>query len=244
MKGLILAAGRGSRLEELTADRPKGLVELRGRSLVAHQLGALRAAGVDDIALVRGYRGERFGFDVRYVENERWSETGIAHSLACARDWLAGGTTIVSYADIVYEPRAVQALVESDADLSIAYDVHWRELWEQRFEDPLSDAETFRVDEAGWLLEIGSRAASLDEIQGQYMGLLRFTPNGSRQLLEIYDDLEPERRDRIDMTALLALALARGVRVRAVPFDGVWCEVDDASDLAVAEQVLRGVELP
>ncbi len=58
MRGLILAAGRGSRMVAATADRPKGLVELGGTALLDWQLAALRGAGIQEIGLVRGYRGE------------------------------------------------------------------------------------------------------------------------------------------------------------------------------------------
>jgi L-glutamine-phosphate cytidylyltransferase len=58
MRALILAAGRGSRLGHLGADRPKCLVKLAGKPLIERQIAALRRGGVDEIGIVRGYRAE------------------------------------------------------------------------------------------------------------------------------------------------------------------------------------------
>ena len=58
MKAIILAAGRGSRMQNLTQKQPKCLVNLRGKALLDWQLEALRAAGISEIAIVTGYKRE------------------------------------------------------------------------------------------------------------------------------------------------------------------------------------------
>lgn len=241
MRALILAAGRGRRLGAATSDRPKGLVELRGRPLIAWQLDALRSAGVEEVAIVRGYRGDALAFEATWFDNPRWAETNMVSSLACAEAWLAAGPCLVSYADIVYAPEAARILRDAPGDVALAYDTRWLELWRERFDDPLVDAESFRVDAAGVLREIGGRAESVDAIGGQYMGLLKLTPAGAARLLARHRALPGAERDRIDVTALLALLVREGEEIRAVPFDGWWCEVDSPSDLRVAEAIVARV---
>ena len=90
----------------------------------------------------------------------------------------AFGPVIVSYADIFYRSELVRGLAAASGELVITYDRAWRSLWTRRFADPLADAETFRVDDAGRLLEIGGKTTRIEEIEGQYMGLLKFTPGG------------------------------------------------------------------
>lgn len=101
MKAIILAAGRGSRMKGLTDDRPKCLVELEGKPLLDRQIQALGEAGCDEIAIVTGYRRDQL-MNRGLVEfsNERWSETNMVSSLACAEDWLQSSPCIVSYSDI------------------------------------------------------------------------------------------------------------------------------------------------
>ena len=230
-RGIILAAGRGSRMGGLTNDQPKCMTELGGKPLVDHQLGALNAGGVNDVALVRGYLAHTFELPVTYFENPRWAETQMVAALTCAEAWLAGGICVVSYSDIVYGADSVLRLLGTPGDIVIAYDPEWLSLWELRFADPLTDAETFRADADGRLLEIGSRAGSLDEIKGQYMGLLTFTPTGWAQVKELLGGLEVEDRDRLDMTSLLQRLLAAGVIIHTAPIAEPWFEVDSESDL-------------
>src|ERR1700733_14172244 len=105
-----------------------------------------------------------------WFANARWAETNMVMSLATATPWLRTGPVIVSYADIFYQRNVVQALASAPGELVVAYDRRWRDLWSRRFTDPLSDAETFRLDEAGNLLEIGGKTKDIVEIEGQYMG--------------------------------------------------------------------------
>ena len=165
MRALILAAGRGSRLKHLGSDRPKCLVELGGTPLIARQIAALRRGGVEEIGVVRGYRAEMIDFPgVAYFVNERWAETNMVMSLATAADWLRSGPVIVGYGDIFYRSELVRGLAGASGLLVITYDRAWRRLWSRRFADPLADAETFRTDAAGQLLEIGRKTTRIEDI--------------------------------------------------------------------------------
>jgi len=241
-RGIILAAGRGSRMGGLTSDRPKCMTVLGGQTLLDRQLVALAAAGVKERAIVRGYLAETFDAPVTYFENPRWSGTNMVASLACAEAWLGAAPCVISYSDIVYGPDSVRRLLAADGDIVITYDPHWRRLWELRFDDPLSDAETFRRDEDGRLLEIGARAESLDQIEGQYMGLLRLRPTGWAQIRRLLESLEPGGVDRLDMTSLLQMLLDAGARIDTVAIDEPWYEVDSESDLRLYEQKFFGGE--
>jgi choline kinase len=234
MKAIILAAGRGSRMKDLTEERPKCLVELRGKSLLDWQLDSLRAAGIHKIAIVTGYQRERLA-NRGLVEfhNARWAETNMVSSLTCALTWLQAEPCIVSYSDIFYSPVAVQSLMAFSASLAVTYDPNWLHLWTQRFGDPLLDAETFRLTPEFNLKEIGNKPKSVHEVEGQYMGLLRFTPEGWSEVLRIRSVLTSEQCDKMHMTGTLQKVIDAGrVNIAAVPYTGEWGEVDSAADLA------------
>ena len=89
MKAIILAAGRGSRMKNMTDDRPKCMVELRGKPLLEWQLTALHEAGISEIAIVTGYKRELLANRAPMeFHNPRWAETNMVSSLACAQEWL------------------------------------------------------------------------------------------------------------------------------------------------------------
>jgi choline kinase len=246
MKAIILAAGRGSRMRNLTEDRPKALVEMAGRSLLDLQIAALRGGGASDIAAVRGYRGDKLeGRGLTLFDNPRWAATNMIVSLRCAATWLRASPCLVSYSDIFYPAETVRRLIASPGDLLLSYDPNWLDLWKARFDDPLSDAEAFRLD-GRRLIEIGGRANSVGEIEGQYMGLLKFTPIGWEQMEGHLAALAPAVVDKLDVTGLLSRLIAAGVAVHAVPTAPGWGEVDSETDLAYyAEKIATGqIELP
>lgn len=244
---VILAAGRGSRMKELTEEKPKCLVELAGRPLLHWQTGALRAAGIKRILVVRGYAAHCIRGDFATVENPRWAATNMVASLLCADAFAraffaaAGARLLVSYSDIVYHPDHVRRLLAASGDIAISYDTRWEALWKLRFANMpggvLADAETFR-QEGGLLREIGGKPSSLDQIHGQYMGLLSFSRAGWERLEAACSALGAEAVDKLDMTGLLRLLLEQGAAITAVPVEGRWCEADSASDLGSYEHAL------
>lgn len=239
MKAIILAAGRGSRMKSLTEEQPKCLVELRGKSLLEWQLEALREAGIDEIAIVTGYKRELLSrWGLVEFHNPRWADTNMVSSLACAEQWLQAEPCIVSYSDIFYGASAVKLLMASASSLAVTYDPNWLTLWEKRFGDPLLDAETFRLNADGTLAEIGAKPNSVAEVQGQYMGLLRFTPEGWSDIFRIRSGLPSLVCDRMHMTGTLQKVIEAGrVGIHAVPYEFAWGEVDSAEDLAAYQEV-------
>lgn len=238
MRAIILAAGRGSRMKNLTDERPKCLVEVRGKPLLERQLAALRGAGVHEIAIVTGYKRDMLaGRGTFEFHNSRWAETNMVSSLSCAEDWLLSGPCIVSYSDIFYDESAVRSLMACTGSLAVTYDTNWLTVWTQRFGDPLLDAETFRMDDKHHLLEIGNKPQLVGEVQGQYMGLLRFTPDGWQEFRRIRETLSQSERDKMHMTGTLQKVIEAGrIPIQAVPYAGDWGEVDAAEDLAVYEK--------
>ncbi len=237
MKAIILAAGRGSRMKSMTDDRPKCMVELRGKPLLEWQLASLREAGISEIAIVTGYKRELLANRAPVeFHNLRWAETNMVSSLACAQEWLQAEPCIVSYSDIFYDASAVESLMKSTANLAVTYDPQWLKLWERRFGDPLLDAETFRLRADCTVAEIGNKPQSVNEVQGQYMGLLRFTPVGWAEVVRIRSGLSSTECDRMHMTGTLQKVIEVGmIAIAAVKYEGPWGEVDSAEDLAQYE---------
>jgi choline kinase len=244
MRGLILAAGRGSRLGTLTRSRPKCLLEVRGTPLLDHQISALQSAGIADIAIVRGYRGAQLdGRGVAMIDNPRWRSSNICASLIAAKDWLSNHCTIVSYADILYSTEAVSSLRNTPGDITILYDPGWLSLWRRRMSDPMDDAESFSLNSAGRVDDIGGRASKASEISGRYVGLFKLTSLGFALISRQFRDLPPQARATVDMTGIFRLLIRRGIEIRASPIPSSWMEVDTPADLALCEEMAATGEL-
>jgi choline kinase len=237
-QAIILAAGRGSRMGEMTSTQPKCLTLLAGKPLLQWQVEALRSAGMQSITVIGGYRKELLASEsYQLIDNPDWASTNMIATLRRASMLLRQVPCLVAYSDIVYRPDRVKALAEADADIAISYDTEWRTLWNARFENPLSDAETFRQQD-GWLTDIGTKPQRISDVEGQYVGLLKFTPIGWRQVEQVLSSLNLEIQRRTDVTNLLRILLERGIRVRCVAGAGAWCEIDDSGDVHLYQRSL------
>ena len=241
MKALILAAGQGTRLRPLTDDRPKCMVPLGGVPLLHRQLAALSHAGLAAVSAVVGYHADRVSAPgLELIANDRYASTNMVSSLFCAQAILCSGEDIlISYGDIVCEPRLIAEVARSPASLAVAVDVGWRAYWQLRFDNPLDDAETLRLRPDGTIAEIGQKPRSIDEIEAQYLGLLKLSAQGARDLLSAHERLRERDAaavDRMFMTDFLQHLINSGYPVQAVPVRHGWLEIDSPSDILLYER--------
>jgi choline kinase len=237
-RALILAAGFGSRLRPLTDDAPKCLTNLAGESLLARQLRTLRADGIEDITIVAGHLQQKIDLPgLRKVLNSDYERTNMVSSLFCARELLDGSRDlVVCYGDIVYQRTVLSTLLETDAPVSVAADKGWYDLWKLRMDDPLADAETFKLAPDGRLLELGRRPRDLSEIQGQYIGLFKIRADTQAAVRSLYDALAPagpydgRNKANMYMTSFIQLMIDRGIEIRPAFFDRGWLEIDTIAD--------------
>ena len=231
MKGLILASGRGSRLGSLTEQSNKCFQQVKGKTLFEYQVQALNLLGINEIGITTGYLRENFKelpYETFY--NADWIRTQMVYSLFLASDWIQQGC-IVSYSDIFYFGDYLASLLTNKNPIAIAYDPNWLALWKKRSAYPLNDAETLVIDDNGYVKEIGLRPRRIEDIQGQYMGLIYFSSVGARIVRDELISLKPHKMRAYSMTQFLQSLVRKGLPLLAVPYKGIWGEVDTPSDL-------------
>ncbi len=122
MKAIILAAGEGQRLRPLTEQQPKCMVPYKGKAIIDYQLETMRACGVDDIILIKGYKQEALQrSDVRYVINPDYATTNMVWTLFCAESYFTDDL-LISYGDILYGPSILKPVLAAREDFAVAVD--------------------------------------------------------------------------------------------------------------------------
>jgi L-glutamine-phosphate cytidylyltransferase len=160
----------------------------------------------------------------------------MVYTLFCAREEF-DDDIIISYSDIVYGQDVLDKLIGSEADISVVVDKKWRKLWEKRMNNPLSDAETLKIGDSGQIVEIGKKAESYNEIEGQYIGLIKISKKVLKKISVFYDNLDKNNLydgknfENIYMTTFIQLLIDNGFRVTPVEIDGGWVEIDSVEDL-------------
>lgn len=244
-RAVLLAAGQGLRLRPHTGTNPKCLLEAApGLPLLDVQRAVLNAEGVTDHVLVAGWLAERLeGRGLTLVANPRYAETNMVWTLLQARGLMTGGA-VVGYGDIAYPREALRAVLDAPGHLAVAVDLDWEPYWRKRFGDPLKDAETLAM-RGGNIVEIGGKPETLAQIEGQYIGLMRFSAQGARQLWDIFDacaargSVNGKTPESAYMTDLLQEAARAGLPLAAATFHGGWVEIDTPEDLALPETAAR-----
>ena len=164
MKAIILAAGEGKRLRPLTNNTPKCLVNLFGKSLLQWQIETFRSCQIDDISVVTGYRSKLVDLPgLKFFQNKKFETTNMVESLFCASQELSE-QTIVSYGDIIFEKKVLDKLIQSKADFSVIVDKNWKRYWEIRFDNPLNDVESLKIDTDDNITSIGQKTQKTDQI--------------------------------------------------------------------------------
>ncbi len=241
MKLIVLAAGEGTRLRPLTNDRPKCMVEFKDKPILDYIIGNADACKINDVNVVVGYQNDAIREhlkgtqNITFYENPKYATTNMVSTLFCAEEVLEGDC-VVSYADIVYNKGVLDRIMDEPRS-AIVVDRQWRKLWEMRMENPLDDAETLKLDEAAYVTELGKKPTSYDDIEGQYIGLIKFGANDIERIKSIYADLDRtaiydgKNFDNMFMTSFLQILIDKGVKFKATFIDGGWVEIDSLDDL-------------
>jgi choline kinase len=257
-RAILIAAGRGKRLGPHTEDIPKCMVQVGARPILAWVWDAFRAAGITELVVIRGYRGEVLEPFVRslvpgaiFVDNPEWETNNVLLSLACARGHL-DRPCLISYSDIIFTPAVARAAVASPAEIALVIDREFRSIYEGRTEHPLEEGEVADLMPDGSVARVGKRALPPPAAIGEFIGLSKLGVRGAATVARALDalarrydgrDHEPFQRAatyrNAYLTDLWQDLIDRGIRLDPVLIDGCWREIDTEQDLARARQVVE-----
>ena len=249
MKVIILAAGMGSRLMPLTNDRPKCMVKLLDDTLIERQIKIFHSYDINDITIVTGYKNEVIDMpNVNYVNNPNYETTNMNESLFCALK-PSNSSVLVTYGDIVFEPKIVQQMLEITNDIRLAVRINWKEYYQNRTMHPLSEAENVLI-ENGRILETRKNISKALENQqiGEFLGIMMLSSEQIKILLERYSDLKKNHTGTFHSSSSLHMAYLTdmlqemidfGVRINPVFAEGKWFEIDTLEDIKNAEKSIN-----
>jgi L-glutamine-phosphate cytidylyltransferase len=228
MKAIILAAGSSKRLGKLTEQTPKCLLSLGDKTILQHQIENLRTSSLSDIVLVTGFCEEMIkracGSACRYISNPLFATTNSIYSLWLAREEAREGFVVLN-ADVVFHPQLLARLLDSPYPDALAVSYHGS-LGEEEMKVTVQDE---RVCDIG-------KEISPDDAQGENVGIVKFSPQGSRVLFDKIEDLVGQGI----VNAWLPLAFQKICSYHslfAVSAAGLpWIEIDFPEDLERARK--------
>ena len=228
-KAVILAAGRGTRMRELTADLPKPMIEVRGKPVLQYITEGLRDAGVGKFLIVVGYRaeavqnffgdGSRYKVDIQYTTQEKQDGTGRVVELA--RDFAGNAPFLLAYGDILVDPANYKRIVDLADDVEAIISV-------TRGEDVSKGGAVF-VNERMELVDLREKPKPGEATSPWYnAGLYAFRPS----IFDFTAKLKPSPRGEYELTDAIRELAQSGKKVQALELEGDWADVRDPEILA------------
>ena len=228
-KAVLLAAGKGTRMRELTADLPKPMIKVRNKPVLLHIIEGLQSAGVKDFLIVIGYRGDvvkeyfgngtRFGLRIEYATQVVQDGTGRVVDLA--RKFVCDGPFILSYGDILVDSANYQRLVSLPDDVAAIVSV-------KKNEDVSQGGAVF-FNEKFELTDLREKPKPGEPTSPWYnAGVYAFRPN----IFEYTARLQPSPRGEYELTDAIRELAHSGQKVKGLELTGNWADVRDPEILA------------
>ena len=246
MKAIIISAGSASRLGELVKDKPKGLLDINGKTLIDRQISLLRKNGIDNVIIITG-RHKNFGVEnVSYINDEHYEQHDVLGSLMAANNEIKD-RVLISYSDLLFEESILQQLLEFSGDIGIPVDLDWEKSYEGRTQHPKSEADNVLI-ENGKIIRIQKEIENTSNHQtvGEFLGLMILSEKGSEIFVENYCKLQQMHRgpfhqapslEKAYLTDMLQELIDLGYDLKPIIIDGKWCEIDTPQDLENAREL-------
>ena len=228
MKAIILAAGKGTRLNGVDL-KPKCLFEVGGRTLLDRQMSALAEAQINEIVLVLGFEAERIRGLCRpttsFVINLRFEETSSLYSLWLAREHLLDGFVVLN-CDVLFHPQLLTKLISSPADDALLVDFANSQLGEEEMKVKVSDGRVVDI----------RKDMDPAEADGENVGIVKFSAEGAKRLVEEMDSLISRGHER-DWAPRAFRQFATRFPLHAISTDDYpWIEIDFPQDYRKAQE--------
>jgi choline kinase len=252
MKAIVIAAGMGIRLNPMTNDKPKCMLEIKGKTILQHQLDAFHANGITDISVIKGYKKEVINYPgLKYFINDNYRNNNILNSLFYAEAEM-DNEFIASYSDILFGADVVRRLMESEEDIAIVVDIDWKGYYEGRTEHPINEAENVIFDADNNVEEIGKIVSNKRAVDGEFIGMLKCTKKGAKIFKEYFHKAKSEffgktfiRAKTFDiayLTDFIQYLVNKDIKVKCVMIERGWIEIDTVQDFERASEFLEEIE--
>lgn len=236
MKVVILSAGIGSRLGDLTQSIPKSFLKINDKSIIETQLYYLNEQGLDDITVVVGYKAEKikekFRGVLKYIYNPIYKETNSSYSLWLARKEVLNGWLHIN-CDLIFHPQILKDFLNHPSQNALAVDTNV---------EPDDDGERVKVDKNGRIMLIQKRM-DLKFTYGRTIGMAKFDRFGAHIILNRLEKIVSSGEKKRWFFSVIGDYLQE-IPVYAVSTHGnPWAEVDTDEDLGKAKEIANKIEI-
>ena len=230
MQGVILAAGRGTRMGDM--DMPKCLLKIGNSSLIQYQLSCLSQLGIDDVMIITGYNehmikehlaNEHLDMNIKYESNENFDSTNNLHSLFKAKNFVKDDF-ICLHADLLFHRKILKKCYENTANICLTIEKNIR-------------AETLRVKiENGKIIQI-NKTIPINSADGNFIGMVKFRKAIHKALFDEMSEYIQQQNNNAYFVAAIEKMIEKGISVEFVETENLpWIDIDEKAEFESAKK--------
>lgn len=242
MQAIILAAGMGRRLKELTQNNTKCMVKVNGITLIDRMLHQIERIHLSRIIIVVGYEGKKLidyinsleiHTPIEYIENPIYDRTNNIYSLALAKEWLCREDTLLFESDLIFEDSVLDSLISDPRDTLALVDKY--ESWMDGTCVKLSDDDTIEAF-------VSEKKFKFNEIKSYYktVNIYKFSKNFSKThyvpFLNAYQSALGQNEYYEQVLRVITMLDEPVIKAKRLKGQR-WYEIDDIQDLDIAESI-------
>ena len=259
MKAIIVSAGVGSRLGELTKNTPKSLIDVNGQSILGRQISTFKKLGIFDITVIIGPHVEKYSFEnISFIHDKNYLSHDILSSLMLSRS-IMHEDLIISYGDVIFDEQILQSLINFKGSIGLGIDFGWEKNYDGQRQGLKDEATTVQIKNNVCTKIIDGKEHKKSKNQnaskfsnsenqqiGEFVGLMRLSKHGSTIFIKRYEELinshtgafhEAISISQAYFSDMLQELVDNHIEILPISVQGKWCEIDTIEDLKRAKDI-------
>tara|TARA_B100001057_G_C22853285_1_gene951819 strand:+ start:1032 stop:1748 length:717 start_codon:yes stop_codon:yes gene_type:complete len=238
MKAIIIAAGQGKRIPQITKKKPKCLIKINNKTIIKRQIDFFRDLKISKIAVVRGFMKKKINYkSITYYDNKNYKKNEQLDSLFYAKKFF-DDDMIVCFSDIIYEKKILNQFIKTKKNFALAVDQKWKNRYINRFDHPYSQADKV-LTKNGKIIKIGKNIAT-HKCNGEFLGIFKFSKLIGPILIKNYIKIKKTYSSKsLQMHDFLNYLVKKKITIYSSYVKGKYMEIDTFNDYQIAKKIFK-----
>ena len=238
MKAIIIAAGQGKRIPQITKKKPKCLIRIKNKTIIKRQIDFFRDLKINKIAVVRGFMKNKINYkSITYYNNKNYKKSEQLDSLFCARKFF-DDDMIVCFSDIIYEKKTLNHFIKNKNNFALAVDKKWKNRYVNRFDHPYNQADKV-LTKNGKVIKIGKKI-SAQKCNGEFLGIFKFSKMIGPILIKNYNKMKKSHSSKsFQIHDFFNYLVKKKITIYSSNVKGKYMEIDTFNDYQIAKKMFK-----
>jgi len=238
MKSIIIAAGSGRRIPEISQSIPKSLIKINKKSILKRQIDLMTKSKITQVAIVKGFKSNKINFKkVKYFYNKNYKKNEQLDSLLCAKEWFSDDL-LITFSDIIYDISIIKKMIKSNHDFTIAIQKNWKKKYKKRFDHPTDQADKVLIRD-NRIINIGKKLP-LSKTNGEFLGIIKINKKICNIFINHYKILKKTKKtEKLQIHLFLRYLLKKNINIKPTYVNGKYMEIDTFNDFKIAKEIFN-----